>query len=49
MQDDNHQVGLKIVGEILPQERNGVTLAGEQDQYGLPVASSTLGATTTVR
>jgi choline dehydrogenase-like flavoprotein len=34
----NHQVGLKIVGEMLPQERNRVTLAEDQDQYGLPVA-----------
>ena len=28
-------VGLKIVGEMLPQERNRVTLADEVDQYGL--------------
>ncbi|AXF11496.1 GMC family oxidoreductase [Paraburkholderia sp. SIMBA_055] len=34
----NHQAGLKIVGEMLPQERNRVTLADEKDQYGLPVA-----------
>lgn len=33
----NHQVGLKIVGECLPQERNRVTLSDEKDQYGLPV------------
>ena len=26
MEDYNHQVGLKIVGEMLPQERNRVTL-----------------------
>jgi choline dehydrogenase-like flavoprotein len=38
MQDYNHQVGLKIVGEMLPQERNRVTLAEYQDQYGVPVA-----------
>ena len=37
MQEYNHQVGLKIVGEFLPQERNGVTLTEERDQYGLPV------------
>jgi choline dehydrogenase-like flavoprotein len=37
MQDYNHQVGLKIVGEFLPQERNGVTLSDEKDQYGLPI------------
>jgi len=33
----NHQVGLKIVGECLPQERNGVTLTDIKDQYGLPI------------
>lgn len=33
----NHQVGLKMVGECMPQERNRVTLADEKDQYGLPV------------
>ena len=41
MQKYNHQVGLKIVGEMLPQERNRVTLADEKDQYGLPVARVT--------
>jgi choline dehydrogenase-like flavoprotein len=38
MENYNHQVGLKIVGEMLPQERNCVTLADEKDQYGLPIA-----------
>ncbi len=38
MQDYNHQVGLKMVGEMLPQERNRVTLADDTDQYGLRVA-----------
>ena len=38
MADYNHQVGLKIVGEMMPQERNRVTLADEKDQYGLPIA-----------
>jgi choline dehydrogenase-like flavoprotein len=33
----NHQVGLKMVGECLPQERNRVTLADETDQYGLRI------------
>ncbi len=33
----NHTVGLKIVGEYMPQERNQVTLTGEKDQYGLPI------------
>jgi choline dehydrogenase-like flavoprotein len=37
MEDYNHQVGLKIVGELMPQERNGVSLSGEKDQYGLPI------------
>lgn len=37
MQRYNHTVGLKIVGEYLPQERNQVTLADEKDQYGLPI------------
>ena len=32
MPDYNHQVGLKIVGEMLPQERNRVTLADDKDQ-----------------
>ncbi|MBK8210101.1 MAG: GMC family oxidoreductase [Rhodospirillales bacterium] len=41
MQKYNHQVGLKIVGEMLPQERNRVTLADETDQYGLPIARVT--------
>lgn len=36
-----HSVGLKIVGEMLPQERNQVTLADEKDRYGLPVARIT--------
>ncbi|HVY13968.1 MAG TPA: GMC family oxidoreductase [Rhodopila sp.] len=39
MKDYNHQVGLKIVGEMMPQERNRVTLADETDQYGLRIAS----------
>ncbi|HVU42333.1 MAG TPA: GMC family oxidoreductase [Xanthobacteraceae bacterium] len=37
MERYNHQVGLKIVGECMPQERNRVTLTAERDQYGLPV------------
>ncbi len=41
MKDYNHQVGLKIVGECMPQERNCVTLADERDQYGLPIARVT--------
>ncbi|WP_225737466.1 GMC family oxidoreductase [Dyella acidiphila] len=41
MQHYNHQVGLKIVGETLPQERNRVTLADEKDANGLPIARVT--------
>jgi choline dehydrogenase-like flavoprotein len=41
MQHYNHQVGLKMVGEMLPDERNRVTLADETDQYGLKVARIT--------
>ena len=41
MEDYNHQAGLKICGEVLPQERNRVTLADHKDQYGLPVARVT--------
>lgn len=41
MQRYNHAVGLKVVSEYLPQERNGVTLADETDQYGLPIARVT--------
>ncbi|MBN8872191.1 MAG: GMC family oxidoreductase [Rhodospirillales bacterium] len=38
MENYNHQVGFKIVGEMLPQLRNRVTLADTRDQYGLPIA-----------
>jgi len=41
MQRYNHQVGLKMVGECLPQERNRVTLAEEKDRFGLPIARVT--------
>ena len=41
MLDYNHQAGLKIVGEMMPQERNRVTLADEKDRYGLPIARVT--------
>ena len=41
MKNYNHQVGLKTVGECMPQERNRVTLAEERDQYGLPIARVT--------
>jgi choline dehydrogenase-like flavoprotein len=32
-----HQAGLKIVGEVLPQEHNRVELADEKDEYGLRI------------
>ncbi len=41
MERHNHTVGLKVVGEMLPQERNAVTLAEDRDQYGLPIARLT--------
>jgi choline dehydrogenase-like flavoprotein len=41
MEKYNHQVGVKMVGEMLPDERNRVTLADEKDQYGLRVARVT--------
>jgi choline dehydrogenase-like flavoprotein len=37
MQDYNHQVGIKVVGEGLPSPDNRVTLTDEKDQYGLPI------------
>ncbi len=37
MERYNHVVGLRIVGEMLPRECNRVTLADENDQYGLRV------------
>ena len=37
MQHYNHVVGLKIVGECMPQERNSVTLSDEKDEFGIPI------------
>ncbi len=37
MEKYNHVVGLKIVGEMLPQESNCVALADDVDQYGLRI------------
>jgi len=37
MENYNHQVGLKIVGEVLPDERNRVTVIDEKDRFGLPL------------
>jgi len=33
----NHQAGLKLVGEVLPDERNTVTLSDETDDFGLKI------------
>ena len=41
MEKYNHQAGLKIVGEVLPNERNQVSLAEEEDRFGLPIARVT--------
>ena len=41
MEKYNHQVGLKIVGEVLPSEHNRVRLAEETDRFGLPIARVT--------
>ena len=41
MEKYNHSVGLKMVGEMLPDERNTVTLHEDTDQYGLRVARVT--------
>jgi hypothetical protein len=49
MEKYNHQVGLKIVGERLPQECNRVTLAEEKDQYGLPVSYAGFWVTRLIR
>lgn len=32
-----HQAGLKIVGEVLPQESNRVEISEEEDRYGLKI------------
>ncbi|HEY7901612.1 MAG TPA: GMC family oxidoreductase [Caulobacteraceae bacterium] len=39
----NHQVGLKMVGEMLPNQANTVTLDDETDQYGLKIPRITYG------
>ncbi len=41
MLDYNHMIGVKMVGEMLPDEANRVTLADDTDQYGLRVARIT--------
>jgi choline dehydrogenase-like flavoprotein len=39
MRDYNHWTVLGDLCELLPQAENRVTLAGEKDQFGMPVAS----------
>jgi choline dehydrogenase-like flavoprotein len=39
----NHMAGLKIVGETEPQEENRVTLSGEKDELGIPLAKVHFG------
>src|SRR5579883_2416623 len=41
MERYNHAVGLKIVGEVMPDEDNRVTLSDETDEYGLRIARVT--------
>ena len=43
MLDYNHMIGIKVVGECLPSEKNTVTLADEVDQYGLRIPRITFG------
>ena len=38
MQDYNHYACIGVLGEILPDERNYVSIANEKDDYGIPVA-----------
>ncbi len=41
MLDYNHMIGVKMVGEMMPDEANRVTLADDRDALGLPVARVT--------
>ena len=41
MEKYNHQAGLKVVGEVLPDDRNRVTLSDEADEFGVKVARVT--------
>lgn len=38
MRDYNHWATVGVLNELLAQPENRVTLAGERDQYGLPIA-----------
>jgi hypothetical protein len=37
MQGYNHQIRPKIVSEMMPLERNRITLVDEKDLYSLPI------------
>jgi choline dehydrogenase-like flavoprotein len=43
MMDYNHWAAIALLGEILPWADNRVTIAGETDRFGLPVAKVTFG------
>lgn len=38
MEEYNHYAAIGVLGELLPDERNYVSLASETDRYGVPVA-----------
>jgi hypothetical protein len=38
MRDYNHWATVGVLNELLAQPDNRVTLSGERDQYGMPVA-----------
>ncbi|MGH2461806.1 MAG: GMC family oxidoreductase, partial [Chloroflexota bacterium] len=38
MEEYNHYAAIGVLGEILPDDRNEVTIASATDQYGIPVA-----------
>lgn len=38
MEEYNHYAAIGLLGEILPDERNYVSIADTKDQYGIPVA-----------
>jgi choline dehydrogenase-like flavoprotein len=43
MMDYNHWAGFGLLGEILPHADNRVTLAGDRDRFGIPVAKIAFG------
>ena len=40
MADYNHYACVGVLGEILPDERNTVTVTDERDRYGIPLAKT---------